>query len=277
MLTAPVPTSWPAARSRVACPAPPGCRLESRHRAVSADAPVRNNLLAALAPADLAHLRPRLERVPLRRRQVLQERNVPLCHAYFLESGAASLLSRTGQGESALEVGLLGRADLAGTPIVLGTGRSPHRCVVQVPGEALRIGAEDLRDAMRESPALQGLLLAYVQTALVQSSQIAACNARHSLRERLARWLLVAHDRLGTAELPLTHLALGRALGVRRAGVTTAMGALEEAGLVRKGRGRILLLDRSGLEAEACDCARTIRAEQHRLLCTDPFNDRIRA
>lgn len=242
---------------------PPGARLKS-------DAPVRNDLLGALPAEELARLRPRLERVALKRRQALQERNVPMSHAFFIEKGAASLLSRSGDGAFALEVGMLGRKDVAGIPIVLGTARSPHRCVVQTPGEALRIRADDLRQAMDEMPALRQLLLGYVQAALVQSAQLVVCNARHPLGERIARWLLVAHDRLDGNEICITHQAIGRALGVRRAGVTTAMGRMEEAGLLRRKRGCVVVLDQAGLEEAACDCYRIIRAEHQRLVCDVP-------
>ena len=249
---------------------PPGARLKT-------DAPVRNDLLSALPADDLARLRPRLERVSLKRRQVLQERNLPISHAFFIEDGAASLLSRSKDGATAMEVGTLGREDIAGVPIVLGTAHSPHRCVVQVAGEALRIRADDLRQAMDEMPALQQLLLGYVQAVMVQSAQLVVCSARHSLRERIARWILVAHDRLDGNEIAITHQALARALGVRRAGVTTAMGRMEEAGLLRRGRGRILVLDRAGLEGTACDCYRVICAEHLRIVSGSDEPDPSRA
>lgn len=230
---------------------------------------IRNGLLRALSDEALEELRPCLERVPLRRRQVLAERNVPLTHAYFIERGTASLLSRGGDG-AALECGTLGRFDFVGLPLVLGTGRTPHRCIVQVPGEALRIGAADLARAMGEIPVLQAVLLRYVQATLVEAAQLAVCNSSHTLRQRLARWLLVAHDRLGGDEIPLTHQCASRALAVRRAGVTTALGAMEEAGLLHRGRGRLLVQDRAGLEAQACDCYRTIRSEHQRIACDVP-------
>lgn len=227
---------------------------------------LRNRLLRALPEDALEELRPYLERVPLKRRQVLQERNVPLTYAYFIEQGTASLLARGGDGET-LECGTIGRFDLVGLPLVLGTGRTPHRCVVQVPGEALRIGASDLVKAISEIPALQRVLLCYVQATLVESAQLTVCNSSHTLRQRLARWLLVARDRLGGDEIPLTHQCASRALAVRRAGVTTALGEMEEAGLLRRGRGRLLIADRDRMEAQSCGCYRTIRSEYQRILC----------
>lgn len=223
----------------------------------------RNTLLASLPEHDFARLRPRLERVPLRRRQILHERNGTVSDVYFIERGAVSLLSRV-TGRDSLEVGTLGRDDLVGVSVVLGTAHAPHRCLVQVPGEALRIRADDLRCGMSESPVLQALLLAHVQAALVRSTQLVVCNTRHCLNERLARSLLVALEQLDGDEIPLTHRSLSRSLGVRRAGVTSALGDMEGAGLVRRGRGRLRVLDREGLEQVACECHRIIGSERKR-------------
>ncbi len=246
-------------------PAIPLGGLSSRTTGL-ADGRCRNNLLRALSPRTLADLRPRLERVSLKRRQILHERGVPVFHAYFIERGMASMLSRAGDS-AMLEIATLGCSDFVGMPLVLGTGRAPHRCVVQVPGEALRISAEELTRAMDELPELRVLLLGYVQAAIVQMAQLAVCNSRHPLQQRLARWLLVAQEQLGEHEIPLTHQNLSRSLGVRRAGITTALGQLEAAGLLRGGRGRLEILDRAGLEEQACICHRFIRVERQRITC----------
>lgn len=227
--------------------------------------PVRNALLSALDASELRELSRHLEPVPLRPRQVLQERNLPVTHAYFVERGIASLLSRAGERGS-LEVGIVGVQGFVGLPVVLGTLRSPHRCVVQVGGEALRIGTEPLQRAMSDIPRLRALLLGYVQAVMVQSAQLVVCNTRHSLSERLARSLLLAHDRLGGNEVPLTHQSLSRLLGVRRAGVTTAVGQMERAGLIRRGRGRLVISDVQGLQHASCECYRAINAEHDRIL-----------
>jgi CRP-like cAMP-binding protein len=266
MLTETHPELGSRLASLAALGAPPRAVQTCGGAGLRADARVRNDLLAALSEEILARLRPRLERVDLKHKQVLYERNVPMPHAYFIERGAASLLSRSGE-RGAVEVGTLGRSDLVGIPIVLGTGRSPYRCVVQVPGEALRMSADDLKRALDELPSLRGLLLAYVQAVMVQGAQLVVCNTRHSLKERLARWLLVTQDRLDGDEIPLTHQSLGRAIGARRAGVTTTVGRMEEAGVVRRGRGRLTIVDRSALERTSCECYRAIRAEHRRILC----------
>ena len=235
-------------------------------RSTVAEGRIRNGLLQALPAEVINELMPYLERVPLKRRQVLHERNLPVAHAYFIERGLASLMARV-EDQCMLEVATLGQQDFVGLPIVLGTTRTPHRCVVQVSGEAWRISAEDLQALLSRIPALRQLLLSYVQATGVQSAQLVVCNSRHSLRHRLARWLLFAHDRVEGNEIALTHQFLGRALGVRRAGVTTAMGRLEEAGMIHRGRGRIMILDRAGLEGETCDCYRAIRSEYNRITC----------
>ena len=229
------------------------------------EAPI-NSLLAALPGYEWGRLRPMLERVLLRRRQVLHERNVPISHAYFLEKGTVSMLARA-TGHDSVEVGSLGRDDVVGISVVLGASQTPHRCIVQVPGEALRIRTADLWRTMRASPTLHTLLLTYVQAALVRSTQLVVCNAHHNLQERLARLLLLTHEQLEGDDIPLTHRTLSRALGVRRAGVTTAVGGMEAAGILRRGRGRLTILDRSGLEQVACECHRVIRTERRRLIC----------
>lgn len=251
-------------------PLRPAALLKSHHATPGRpdEGPIRNGLLNALPVEVLEELQPYLERVVLKRRQVLHERNLPIAHAYFIEKGLASLLARVGD-QSTLEVGTLGHMDLVGVPLVLGTARTPYRCVVQVPGEAFRIRAEDLRRVLSGIPTLNQLLLRYIQATTVQSTQLVVCNTRHTLKQRLARWLLFAHDRIDGNDLPLTHQFLGRALGVRRAGVTTAMGRMEETGLLHRGRGRIAILDRAGLEEEACDCYRTLRAEHGRIVCDE--------
>jgi CRP-like cAMP-binding protein len=146
----------------------------------------RNGLLRALPGEALDELRPVLERVELKRRQVLYERNVPLTYGYFIERGAAALHLRLA-GRGTLEVSLLGPSDFIGVPLVLSTGRTPHRCVVQVPGTALRISARDLAQALSEKTRFRDILLGYVQGRMVETAQLAACNTCHGLHQRLAR------------------------------------------------------------------------------------------
>ncbi|GJE04292.1 Crp/Fnr family transcriptional regulator [Methylobacterium isbiliense] len=259
-------SAWDKAATAVSRMPRTNTRLPRLPAGLSGGVKFRNTLLAALTDQDFAALRPALEPLVLRRRQVLHERNAPVAYVYFIERGTASLLCRVA-GRESVEVGALGRGDLVGVSAVLGTARAPHRCVVQVPGEALRIRTEDLRRAMITRPALRSLLLAHVQARLIETAQLMLCNTHHSLDERLARSLLRALDDLDGDEIPLTHRALSQSLSVRRAGVTTALGEMEMAGLVRRGRGRLKVLDRGGLEQAACECHRIVRAERRRLVC----------
>lgn len=195
-----------------------------------------------------------------------QRSSWPLGRAHFLESGAASLLLRT-KRDDVIEVSVVSRSSVVEVPLVLGTGRSPHRCVVQRPGEALRIEAGALPAVMEESPALRLALFADVQALLVQNSLMLACNARRRIEERLARWLLTRRDRLRSDEIALTHALLAQSLGVRRAGVTLALGRLEARGAVRRGgRGRVLVADADLLRQATCECCALVRRESDRLL-----------
>lgn len=231
---------------------------------------LQNELLAALPPEDLDRLRPHCQRVTLVMEQVLHEPGAPMEQVYFVQGGLVSLVADTGDA-GLVEVGMAGREGMAGAVALLDPGAvSLYRAVVQVPGHAIRMGVGAFRDAVGQSPALRDLCLRYLQTLLVQASQAAACNARHDLPERLARWLLMTHDRVDGDELPMRQEFLGQMLGVRRAGVSIALAALETMGVVRPARGRITVLDRPGLEAEACNCYRVIRDNKHRVMGEPP-------
>jgi CRP-like cAMP-binding protein len=231
--------------------------------------PVQNRILASISTQTFNYLRPYLQRVPLRRREILQERNRPLQYVHFIERGVASLFARTSR-DGPVEVAMIGRLGLVGTPVVLGTMRSPNRCLVQVPGEALRMASMDLRDAIEACPELRQQLMNYVQALLVQNSQSVLCNVRHELHERLCRWLLLACDRLDERIIPVTHDLLSMTLGVRRAGVTTALAKLEARGALHRSRGAIEVVDRGILEQETCECYRIIFREYSRLTTRVP-------
>jgi CRP-like cAMP-binding protein len=224
-----------------------------------------NRLLAALAPADVARLRPHLELVLLSQRQVLAEPHKPIEHAYFPQRGFVSLVQSMAD-KSMVEVGIIGREGFVGSPVLLGAATSPVMAMVQAPGEALRIPASVLLKEAADSADLSSLLLRYVQALHVQVTQTAACNGRHALAERLARWLLMAHDRVAGNDLPLTHEFLAIMLGTRRSGVTVAVGALKKVGLIDNDYARITILDRRGLESAACECYQTVRSEHEYLL-----------
>jgi CRP-like cAMP-binding protein len=227
-------------------------------------APVQNRLLASISAETFNHVRPYLHRVPLRRRQILQECNRPLEYVHFIEHGVASLFARTPR-DGPVAVAMIGRLGVVGISVVLGTMRSPNRCLVQVPGEALRIASQDLRQVIDICPELRQQLMNYVQALLVQNSQSVLCNIRHELSERLCRWLLLACDRLDDRRITVTHDILSMTLGVRRAGVTMALAKLEATGALHRSRGAIGVIDRGILERASCECYRIISREYSRL------------
>jgi CRP-like cAMP-binding protein len=231
--------------------------------------PVQNRLLTSMSAAAFDLLQPHLQRVALKRRDILQERNRPVQYAYFIEQGVASLFARTSR-DGPVEVAIVGRLGLVGVPVVLGTMRSPNRCIIQVPGEALRIASRHLQGAIAQSPELRQQLMNYVHALLIQNSQTVLCNVRHELRERLCRWLLLACDRLDDKTIPLTHDLLAMTLGVRRAGVSAALAKLAAMGALRGSRGAIEILDRDIVERGTCECYRIISAEYRRLTAQAP-------
>ena len=221
---------------------------------------VQNSVLSLLPSATLARLQPKLRHVHLKRHDLLQEAQRPIDRVHFLQHGLAVLSART-KRDGEVGVAIVGRFGVVGVTAVLGTMRSPHRCVMEVPGEALQIPTQDLRRAIDESPPLRQHLMHDVQRLLIQNSQTALCNARHSLEERLARWLLLAQDRLDRDTIPLTHDFLSMMLGVRRAGVTTTLEQWEHGGAVRRTRGAVGIVNRAHLEQCACECYRIIATE----------------
>src|SRR3954466_5745198 len=194
-------------------------------------ASVRNRLLSALPPDDFGLLQPDLEPTLLELRQWLSEAQQPIRHVYFPEQGIISILADTAQGR--IEVGIVGPEGMAGLPVVHGIDHSPHGYLVQAAGLALKVTAQNLRTAMRHSPALQARLLRYAHARMVQTAQTAFANAGFDLEARLARWILMTNDRLEREELPLTHEFLSMMLGVRWAGVTLAIQALEANKLIQ--------------------------------------------
>jgi CRP-like cAMP-binding protein len=208
----------------------------------------RNRILNALEDGDLTRLEDHLTPVTLKFRQRLERANEKIQNAYFPNKGIASVVAIGSKERRQAEVALVGRDGMTGLAIVLGTDRSPHDTFMQVPGEGLSISADDLRRAMDESSTMRACFLRYVQVFTVQSAHSALANAQGKLEERLARWLLMAHDRINGDELDLTHEFLALMLGVRRAGVTTGLHQLEKQGLVSMARSSVVILDREGLQ-----------------------------
>jgi CRP-like cAMP-binding protein len=224
-----------------------------------------NRLLARLPHEELRSLWPALKRVELKSRQVLHHWNMPIRHVYFVERGLVSVAARTGPTDS-VEVWLVGSDGLVGLPAVLADcDAHPHRRTVQIRGAAFRMTTAELRSAMARLPAFRKTLLSYAEVVLLQSSQSGACNSRHLLRQRLARWLLCAHESLKSKELPLTHEVLGRLLGVRRASVTECLAGLEGEGRLENTRA-FIRIEPERLEKVSCVCYRIIRGEFNRVL-----------
>ena len=214
--------------------------------------PVRNRLLVTLPPADFSLLEPQLERVPLPVGTSLVEPDTPIEHVYFLEEGITSVVATTPQGRR-IEIGIIGPEGLTGMPVLLGMDRTPHACFVQMTGAGLRIRADDLRAATAASATLQQRLLRFVHAFTVQIGQTALANASHLIEERLARRLLMCHDRVDGDDLVTTHEFLSLMLGVRRSGVTEALQSLEDRGMISTRRGQVRVVDRAMLEAVAGD------------------------
>ena len=207
--------------------------------------PFRNHLLAAMSSGDLTLLQPNLQTVELRKHASLESANKKIEHAYFMEHGFASVVG--GKSNQDVEVGIIGCEGMTGLPVIFGNHRSPHTCYIQAAGDGQRITAPALRNAMTQSATLQALLLKYAQAFMIQTTYTAIANARGTLEERLARWLLMSHDRIDGDQLPLTHEFLSLMLAVRRPGVTDALHALEGRGLIHANRAAIDVLDSKGL------------------------------
>jgi CRP-like cAMP-binding protein len=227
--------------------------------------PRSNRLLASLAKDDFDLLEPHLKSVGLELRKSLERPNRRIEAVYFPEGGFASVVAIQPNGKET-EVGLIGREGMTGLPIVLGDDRSPHATYIQAPGKGRCITAAELRQATRTSPSLRDSLLKFVQAFGVQTAHTAICNVQSRLDIRLARWLLMAHDRIGEETLPITHEFLSLMLGVRRAGVTEALHTLRDQGLIAYGRGQVTVEDRKGMERKAGPAYGVPEAEYRRLI-----------
>jgi len=189
--------------------------------------------------------------------------HVPAGHVYFPEQGIVSITNADGDQT---ELGVIGREGMVGAHVLLGSDRLPYRCFVQMAGTALRIPLSDMKAAMLARPALRDHLLLYIHPLMIQTTQTAFANARHSIETRLARWLLMCHDRVDGDDLALTHEFMSMMLGVRRAGVTVALHALEGEKAIFASRGRIAVRDRARLEEMAQECYGLAEAEYERVL-----------
>jgi CRP-like cAMP-binding protein len=212
-----------------------------------------NRLLRHLPPLEWARLSHHLQPTLLYQGQIIHEIDQVVQRVYFINGGLVSLTLAAEDGAE-VEVGIVGREGVVGTSALLGAGHAVTRATVQIPGKAMAIPADALRDSFKRGGQFQELMLRYMNALLSQTGQTALCNRLHSVEERLCRWLLVARDRLGNDELEITQEFIAQMLGVRRSGVTIAAGTLRQSGLIDYTRGCIHIKDAQTMESCACAC-----------------------
>ena len=227
--------------------------------------PVSNRLLSGLPRAERRRFLDLCETVELSFGSVLCEADQPFRQVYFPLTSFISLVASV-SGHQPLEMAMIGSEGVLGASLVLGVADAPLRAVVQGPGSALRIGVAQFQRARRDSPALMRGLNRYLYVLMTQLSQTTACTRFHEVDTRLARWLLMTHDRAHADHFHLTHQFLADMLGVRRSGITVAAGELQRRGLIHYARGEIQILDRGGLESASCECYEAIVEDYARLL-----------
>ena len=226
---------------------------------------LRNRLLAKMSAHDWNLLAPHLEFVTLKERQVVEVPNRPIAHVYFVETGMFSVVAVNAE-DHRIEVGVIGKEGMTGVPLVFGDDRAQHSAYMQIGGSGRRLPAAAFVAALNQSHSLRALMMRSAQAFMIQTAHTALANGRAKLEERLARWLLMAHDRLDSDAVPLTHEFLAVMLGVRRAGVTVALHSLERRGLIATRRAQLTLVDRAGIEAVAGSFYGIPEAELKRLM-----------
>ena len=229
-----------------------------------------NQILARLDADDARLLTPHLHPVDLPLLRQLERRDRRTDFVYFIDSGFASVVADGGSSRS-VEVGLIGREGMTGLAMMMGSDRSPNDIYMQAAGSGRRIAVAKLQEAIEKSVSLQRILLQWCHTFVIQTGQTALTNARSKIEDRLARWLLMAHDRLDSDQIELTHEFLSTMLGVRRAGVTVAVRLLENRGLIQAKRRGIFVVDRAGLRETSNGAYGVAEAEYQRLLGSSPF------
>ncbi|SDY23650.1 cAMP-binding domain of CRP or a regulatory subunit of cAMP-dependent protein kinases [Collimonas sp. OK242] len=227
--------------------------------------PLQNQLLAALPAEDFRRLQPHLEFVAMPFDMTVCEADGEMRHIYFLTSSIVSLLHDMKDGSSA-ETAVIGNDGVVGVNLFMGGGKCLHRVAVKSAGYGFRLKAGILTEEFNRGGALQQLLLRYTQTLLAQMSQTAVCNRHHSVPQQLCRSLLLTLDRLQGNEISVTQSSIAAMLGVRRESIAEAAGKLQEEGLIQYARGHMTVLDRTGLEARACECYKDLKHEDSRML-----------
>jgi CRP-like cAMP-binding protein len=219
----------------------------------------KNRLLLALPSRNLKRLMSELEQVSCQRAQVLMDADSALDHVFFPDSGVVSVVAVYADG-SIIEMATVGREGFTDVQAVFGAKRSSVQLLVQIPGSAARMSRAAFTRAMQSMPSFRSVMDAYVQAFLEQVMVSVACNGAHSLKQRLARWLLMMRDRSDGDALPITQDLLADMLGVQRPTITNAAGELEHAGLIERGRRQVTILDRQGLTKASCECYHLVRS-----------------
>jgi CRP-like cAMP-binding protein len=222
---------------------------------------IGNLILLALPQKESAQIFPALEFVRLNLHHVMHEAGEVIKSTYFLNNGMASVLTVMPDGKS-VEVGLIGKEGFVGSPVVFGFKTSPLRVVIQADATGYRVDVTTLRSFLPECPELGKKIQRFAMVLAMQSTQLAACNRLHEVEERLARWLIMSHDRIGGVTMPLTQEFLGQMLGARRSTVSVAASVLQKAGMITYTRGNVTILDKPKLTEAACDCYEVIQRQK---------------
>ena len=220
---------------------------------------MNGSLLLALPSSNLKQLMPELEHIACQREQVLMNADSSLDHVFFPDSGVVSVVAVYADGRI-IEMATIGREGYTPVQAVFGAKSSPVRLLVQIPGDSAKMSCAAFTRAMGSMPSFRRLMYAYAQAFLEQVMVSVACNGAHSLKQRLARWLLMMRDRDDDDTLQITQSLLAEMLGVQRPSITNAAEELERAGLIARGRRQVTILDRQGLVAASCECYQLVRA-----------------
>ena len=220
-----------------------------------------NKILAALPHEEFEQLQPKLREATFKLGEIIYRAEEPIDYVYFIVSWLATL-----EDGNTVEAGVIGPEGLAGVSTLLGARSTPNQALTQAEMHGLRISSRDLVGEFRKNGELNRMILRFVHSMFTQVAQTAACNRLHTLDQRLARWLLMTHDRTDGDGFPLTQDFLSRMLGVRRAGVSVAANSLRQNGLIDYHRGDIRVLDRDGLEGVSCECYEIVKEEYEQTL-----------
>lgn len=227
--------------------------------------PNENRLLATLPTEEYERLLPHMESIFLPLKQILYQMNEPIEYVYFPKNGIVSLVTIMEDGATA-EVATVGNEGMIGVPVFLGADQIPGQAFSQIPGESMRMKAQEFKTFVTPDSPLYKLLQRYTQTLFNQVAQSAACNCLHFIEKRFCRWLLMTHDRVQSDEFLLTQEFLAQMLGVRRASVSEVASIFQKAGIISYSRGQMRILDRTGLETASCECYAKVKQEFERLL-----------